>query len=119
MQADAHFLRLCRYVEANAVRAMVAPGAEHWRWCSLWARRNRGSTLFKTLRPWPVDRPRRWTAEVNAVMDEDALDAVRLSVARGLPLGDPAWQKRIAGRPGLELTLRPRGRPRKQADNPS
>lgn len=119
VQTDEHFLRLCRYVEANAVRARLSRGAEGWPWSSLWARRNRGSTLFDKLRPWPVDRPRGWTAEVNAAMDEDTLTAVRQSVARGLPLGEPAWQKRIAGRLGLELTLRPRGRPRKRADKSS
>jgi putative transposase len=70
--------------------------------------------LFAKLRPWPVDRPRDWTAEVNSAMDEDIIKAVQLSIARGVPLGDSDWQKRMAGRLGLEATLRPRGRPRRE-----
>ena len=45
--------------------------------------------------------------------------AVRLSIARGRPFGDAAWQRRAARRLGLELTLRPRGRPRKHPPQPA
>ena len=36
---DEHFLRLCRYVERNALRAGLVRRAEAWRWCSLGRRR--------------------------------------------------------------------------------
>ena len=32
VQHDAHFLTVCRYVEANALRAGLVPRAEAWRW---------------------------------------------------------------------------------------
>ncbi|MFQ5625012.1 MAG: transposase, partial [Paracoccaceae bacterium] len=81
VQQDGHFLTVCRYVEANALRAKLATRAEQWRWCSLWTRRNRTAVYMPPRRPhgrptgrselkrwlsaWPVDRPRNWLAEVN------------------------------------------------------
>src|SRR3989304_1014987 len=37
-EEDAHFLTVCRYVEANAVRAGLVDRAENWRWSGLWLR---------------------------------------------------------------------------------
>ena len=119
VQDDSHFLTLCRYVEANALRAKLVKRAEAWRWCSLWVRHNRQSALFGWMRPWPVARPRNWTAQVSAMMDEVDLREVRQSTARGVPLGQDTWKTRIAHRLGLHTTLRPRGRPRKSPEKSS
>lgn len=119
VQEDVHFLTVCRYVEANAQRAGLARRAEKWRWGSLWCRQNRKATLHEWLSPWPVDRPRSWLDEVNRTLDKESLKAMRQSVARGLPLGTPSWRSRIAARLCLYTTLRPRGRPRKQAEKSS
>ena len=113
VQQEHHFLTLCRYVEANARRAKLVKRAEAWRWCSLWVRRGGKSALRRWLRPWPVDRPRNWRAEVNRPMDDRVIQSVRQSLARGVPLGNERWTSRIASRLGLDITLRPRGRPRK------
>jgi len=46
---------------------------------------------------------------------EEALVArIRRSNAAGLSFGDERWVKRLAKRLDLDLTIRPRGRPRKQ-----
>ena len=119
VQQDVHFLTVCRYVEANARRAKLVKRAETWPWSSLWVRRRGKSALKPWLRPWPVDRPRNWLAQVNRLMDEEALQCVRQSVTRGLPLGDETWKARVASRLGLAITLRPRGRPRKDAQKSS
>ena len=42
--------------------------------------------------------------------------AVRRSIVRGTPLGTEAWTRRTAERLDLESTVRPRGRPRKEAE---
>ncbi len=119
VQEDAHFLTVCRYVEANARRAKLVKRAEAWPWCSLWVRRRGKSALRRWLQPWPVDRPRNWLAGVNRLMDEEALQCVQQSVTRGVPLGHQTWRARIAGRLGLDTTLRPRGRPRRDAQKSS
>ena len=113
VRQDGHFLTLCRYVEANARRAKLVKRAEAWRWSSLWVRRNRQSALTRWLRPWPVDRPRNWLAAVNRPIEKEALQGVRQSLTRGVPMGDMPWNTRIARRLGLDITLRARGRPRK------
>jgi REP-associated tyrosine transposase len=112
VQEDAHFLTLCRYVERNALRANLAARAEDWRWSSLWWHAQTGGTPA-WLAAWPMARPARWLSHVNAAHSETELEAIRRSVQRGQPYGDEAWSKRTVTRLALELTMRPRGRPRK------
>jgi putative transposase len=45
VQANAHFLKVARYVERNALRAQLVERAEDWRWSSLW-RRGCGGTSY-------------------------------------------------------------------------
>ena len=35
VEADDHFLTVCRYVERNALRTRLVKRAQDWRWCSL------------------------------------------------------------------------------------
>jgi len=119
VEEDAHFLAVCRYVEANAVRAGLVDRAEDWRWCSLWSRRNGSGALQARLAAWPVDRPGGWLAAVNRPLGEASLTEIRQAAARGTPLGTDRWRTGIAARLGLDLTLRPRGRPRKHPKNSS
>ncbi len=52
-------------------------------------------------------------------MDDEALERVRKSLTRGIPLGDEAWRGRVVMRLGLDIILRPRGRPRKNTQKSS
>jgi len=119
VQEDGHFLTVCRYVEANARRARLVKRAEAWPWGSLSVRRRGQSPLKPLAQAWPVDRPRNWLADVNRMLDQKALEGLRRSVIRGVPLGDDGWTSRMANRLGLDTTLRPRGRPRKDAEKSS
>ena len=58
-------------------------------------------------------RQRRWTAYVHQAPAEQELAAIRRSSARSLPYGSATWVKRLAKSLNLDLTIRPRGRPRK------
>ena len=115
VQKEGHFLTVCRYVEANAVRAGLVKRVEDWPWCGFTARRG-GKKPF-TLATWPVDRPRNWRTLVNGDIADEKLDTLRTSVNRGRPYGDAKWTKRIAHRLGLEFTMRNPGRPRKKENN--
>jgi putative transposase len=119
VQDDLHFLTLCRYVESNALRAGLCDRAEAWRWGSLGASLNARSEEQANLHPaaWPVERPRHWVNEVNRSLDEETLKTIRESMARGRPIGDDAWKSRVLTQADLESTIRPRGRPRKEANN--
>jgi len=111
VQTDEHLLTVCRYVEANALRAQVVKRAEEWQWCSLW-RRERGSEEQRgLLSDWPVPRPADYLAAVNRPQDDAELEAVRVSLKKGRPFGSDAWQRRVSGRLGLGHTFRDAGRP--------
>jgi hypothetical protein len=56
-----------------------------------------------------VPKPADWVQLINQPQTEAELEAVRLSLARGCPLGAPVWHKRVARRLGVEFTLRPPG----------
>jgi putative transposase len=69
------------------------------------------------LAAWPIDMPANWLERVNRTDDAQELEALRRSVQRGRPFGQPEWQKEIAQRLGLESVYRPTGRPRKVGRN--
>ena len=123
VQADDHLLVVCRYVERNPVRAGLAKRAERWRWSSARADGSGADGERPWLLPrarWPAEAPKDWARWVNEPQtpreeeEGEALRALRQSVARGAPFGDDAWARRTAERLGVESSLRPRGRPRKQ-----
>ena len=60
---------------------------------------------------------RRWSAYVHAEPEEAELAGIRRSSATGLPYREAGWVNRLAGRLNLDLTIRPRGRPRKDIRN--
>jgi putative transposase len=112
--SDEHLLTVLRYVERNAVRARLTRRAERWPWCSArWWRDGEQPPAY--LDKGPVERRADWLDWVNEPQTEAELQALRTSVVRGRPFGAVGWVKQIAARLGLEKTLRPRGRPRKDA----
>jgi putative transposase len=118
IQEDAHFYSVARYVERNALRANLARAAEQWRWGSLFRWQRASAEDRRLLAAWPLPRQAAWLDHVNAPQTELELMAIRRSVQRGMPLGDPGWTQRMVRKLGLESTLRPRGRP-KTEDNGS
>ena len=113
VQDDDHFHTVCRYVERNALTANVVARAEDYRWGSLWNWRG-GDSVIK-LSTWPVKRLPRWVERVNQALTKKELDALKNCVKRGCPFGSENWVQKTAEKQGLELTLRPRGRPKKLA----
>jgi putative transposase len=114
VEKDEHFYTVCRYVERNPLRAKLVRRAEDWPWSSLGAKLHAvAAAEAPPLATWPVPRPRAWMAHVNKPQTEAELDALRVSIQRGRPFGNAAWQKRTAKQLGLESTFRPRGRPKK------
>jgi len=111
IQQDSHLLAALRYVEGNPLRAGLVGQAEGWLWSSLrwWTSERRPAFL----NAGPVDRGDNWPAQVNAPGTLAELEALRMSVKRGAPLGDALWARQTAHRLGLDSTLNPRGRPRK------
>ena len=69
---------------------------------------------YPTLDPGPVPRPAKWLDHVNPPQTPAELDALRECLQRRRPFGDCLWMGKTAHRLGLQSSLRPRGRPRKQ-----
>ncbi len=112
---DDHFLVACRYVERNPLRAGLVKRAENWRWGSLWRWTKKADKEPRLLSPWPIARTPKWIERVNEPLSEKQLEALRQCVSRGRPYGSQDWTREVAQRSGLGYTLRPRGRPRKNA----
>ena len=110
---DLHLLTILRYTERQALSAGLVKRAEQWRWSSLWTRLHGSPQMKSILAPWPVDRPRNWTSQVNAAVTQRELERIELSMKRQRPYGDDAWIDRTARRFDLQYTLRNEGRPRK------
>ena len=113
IEEDESLLKVVRYVERNALRANFVERAQDWRWSSLWRRLN--GDRESLLSTWPIDMPPDWVGWVNGAQSIAEVEALRNSVNRGTPYGSEAWTMRIAKMFGLERTLHPRGRPRKDA----
>ena len=114
IEQDEHLLTVLRYIERNPVRAKLAKRAERWAWSS--ARYWQEEAVHPTyLAAGPVKRPAAWLDWVNKPLTVGELEDVRRCVKRGAPYGTEAWIRKTASRLALEHTVRPRGRPRKQA----
>lgn len=109
VQKDRSFLRVCRYVERNALRKNLVPKAEFWAWSSLYATCRNCHTI--PLESWPILRPADWIDQVNAPETEAELADLRRTLRRNQPVGDPQWQAAVA--PFAGLSMRGVGRPRK------
>ena len=114
---DDYFLALCRYAEANALRAKLVERAEDWPWSGMWRRAQKEVEVELPLTAWPVKRPRNWMAQVNREFKDEQLEGIRTCVQRGRPLGSQSWVQQTAARLGLDFTLRGPGRPRRESDN--
>jgi len=114
-------LSVLRYVERNALRAGLVRRVEAWRWGSL-SQRLAGVGVDENRPPLidpPGGLPMDWVALVNRPQTDEELAAMDRSIQRGSPLGGQAWIGRTATELGLESTLRPRGRPRKNSEKGS
>ncbi len=120
IQNDEHLLTVLRYIEANPLRAKLVKRADLYPWSSYRAH-GLGETndlidrlaIFDALGRSPQVRGRKWAEKVHLPLEASTLERLRQSNERGLPYGDPAWVERLAERLDLDLTIRPRGRPRK------
>ncbi|HJT35511.1 MAG TPA: transposase, partial [Pirellulales bacterium] len=114
VEEDDHFYTVARYVERNALRANLVRRAEAWRWSSLYRWLHGPTDEKPRLASWPLPRKAGWVEHVNAAQTEAELAAIRKCVERGSPFGSESWSDHAIRRLGLESTIRPRGRSRKE-----
>jgi putative transposase len=116
VQDDHYLLTVMRYVERNALRKGLVTRAEDWRWSSLAWRSHAKPPL--ALEPSPLELPANWADFVNLPQTSAELEAIRTSVTRQRPFGDPMWVEAKANEAGLGQSLVSVGRPRRQRPDP-
>jgi putative transposase len=94
VQNDEHFLRLCRYVERNPVRARLVSAADQWEWSS-------ASSLCSAparphLSPWPVPKPPEWLELLNSHEPTEVVSEIREAIEKSIHYGDRFWQASTA-----------------------
>ena len=118
IEKDSYFIRVCRYVERNALRSGLVRRAEDWRWGSAWIRNNGSPNQKRMLSPWPEEIPKNYSAELNDDDEGDdnksELDSIRYAVNKSSPFGNIDWKSKVTQLFGLKATTRPSGRPRKK-----
>ena len=123
IQDDEHLLTVLRYIEANPLRAKIVEQAGDYPWSSFACHGLGRSdplldpvTGYDALASYPAARQRRWSAYVHGTPEEAELAAIRRSSETGLPYGAKAWVDRLCRKLNLDLTIRPPGRPRNDAN---
>lgn len=113
IQEDEHLLMVLKYVEANPIRAGLVKSSKEWLWSS---HKDRLNGTYSLLNKSPLSLPDNWVEYVNGPFLEKDLKNIRKSVNRQSPYGLLPWQIEISRNLGLESTLRPPGRPRKNKE---
>ncbi|KAF0145271.1 MAG: hypothetical protein FD156_1102 [Nitrospirae bacterium] len=112
VQKDSHLLMAMRYVEGNPLRAGLVSSAKEWPWSS--HREMIGGKKNILAGEVPLDLPENWERYIDEPLTYKELERVRQSVVRQSPYGKPDWQTKVCKELGLESTLNPKGRPKKE-----
>ena len=116
-------LTVLRYVESNPLRAGMVKDLAAYPWSS-YMRHGLGkeialvdeSPVWNELGKSEAQRLRHWRRWLHTPLTEKELTAVRRSVTTGRPFGADKWIEAMVRRLGMNMTPRPRGRPKKVAN---
>ena len=107
VEKNRSLVRVCRYVERNALRSGLVAAAQDWTWGSL-ALAGKDCDLIP-VHAWPFPKPLNWCELVNNPENPKELAATRAAIRHNQPIGSRRWREAVA--PFAGLTLRERGRP--------
>ncbi len=112
VQSDSHYLKTMQYIESNPLRAGLVENSCDWQYSSL-AVRNGTARDAPIVNPGPVKLPTNWNRYVNIAPNKKDSLTLENCIKRGTPYGGDRWIAAISNKLGLQITLRPRGRPKK------
>jgi putative transposase len=120
VDSDAYALRVIRYIELNPVRAAMVERPEDYRWSSVHTHLDMAQDplltpppaylALATDRAGRADAYRTW---LHAPLDPDELARIRAYMAQEKALGDRRFQSMVEKALNRPVTVRPRGRPRR------
>ena len=112
VQKESYLITLLRYVEANPLRAKIVKDPIYYEYCS--AKSRIDDIDDKLLDESPMILPNNWQEFINTKEDKIDVITIRNSIERQAPLGEESWTAKVSKMYGLESTLKPRGRPKKE-----
>jgi REP-associated tyrosine transposase len=120
IQDDEHLLTVLRYVEGNALRANMVADLAAYPWSSYIVHGlGKRQELVDELPGWQglgkteTERQAYWRTWLHTPLSGRELEGVRRAITSGRPFGAEGWVEGTAKAVGLNLMVRPRGRPRK------
>lgn len=117
VEAETHLLRVIRYIELNPVRAAMIDRPEAYRWSGVLTHLGLTQDPLVTLHPsylaLGANAYREW---LQAALDADETDRIRLFLAQERALGHPRFQAMVERTLNRPANVATRGRPRRHAD---
>jgi putative transposase len=92
IEDERQLLSVCRYVNANPVRAGLVERAEAWPWSDISSPATRDGTPL--ISEWPCPRPPDWLEMVNLPLGDDTLKPIRHAIRRARHLTAVALEGR-------------------------
>ncbi len=123
VQAEEYLLTCMRYFELNPVRANMVNDPAQYRWSSYW--HNGLGEADERITPHPLylelgnddaTRLPAYRALFRSELDGEALADIRLSLAKGQPLGSERFSEIMCAAVGVRRAQRRPGRPMKEHD---
>jgi putative transposase len=121
IDSDRYLLACCRYVDANPVRAKLVARPQDYPWSSFRARVGLTTCEFLDVDPatfalaaTPRRRQELYRELAAAPLDDSEIERIRGSVQRNQLTGEEAFVETVSRKLGMEVSARPRGRPRKK-----
>ena len=105
-------LTVMSYIEGHPLRSGLVTTAEDYVWSS--HRENYWGNQRQKLNELPIPLTSDWSASVDALLNERTLTRLKMSTLRQIPYGSSEWQQQVCREYGLEDSMRPVGRPRKE-----
>lgn len=115
VQSGSHYLTALRYIEQNPLRQGMVKTSEDWPWSSLAVRQGIAKEGLR-LSAGPVPLPPNWDRLADLLPNEPDLKKLKNCLRRGSPFGHEDWIVKTVNQLELQLTLRPRGRPKRGND---
>jgi len=122
IQAEEYLLTCYRYIELNPVRADMVGDPSEYRWSSYrWHGLGQNNPLitdhplYLALGRSEEERRASYRALFRAHLDDEALDQIRVTTNKGVPLGDERFRKQIEMAVGKRVDEKRRGRKERQA----
>jgi len=115
VQSGSHYLTALRYIEQNPLRQGMVKTSEDWPWSSLAVRQGIAKEGLR-LSAGPVPLPPNWDRLTDLLPNEPDLKKLKNCLRRGSPFGHEDWIVKTVNQLELQLTLRPRGRPKRGND---